>query len=291
MSLSFLYHLLISGIIFYIITTGFKFFLKLRLSIDFSYIAIVLFASYSSALLNIHFGLWVISTMILSWFVTIPFTLLIIYLSKKLSGVYFIVWTLALYMFFFQLTINREAVTGGAFGLSGIKRNLIWDTIIVWLPQFLILAGVCGLLILIWLWLFKRTYFFAILTWWGENDTVLKVLWVPISKYTFIMILITSLCAVVWGNLFTFYYLYIDPRSFWLSMLILVLVIAFISYKWWELPTLLIALFVIFIYEYLRFVKIVDPSQLWYLRESIFALAIMITSYLTFKQISFGRQQ
>ncbi len=291
MSLPFLYHLLISSIIFYIIATWFKFFLKLRMSIDFSYIAIVLFGSYASTLLNMHFGLGIVSTMFLSWIMAIPFTFLIIFLSKRLNGVYFIVGTLALYMFFFQLSINRESLTWWAFGLSWIKRILRWQTMVVWLEQFLILSLVFCAIVLVWLRLFKRTYFFSILKGRWENDTVLKVLGVPIARYTFVMILITSLCAVIGGNLFAFYYLYIDPRSFWLSMLILLLVIWFISYKRWELPTFIVSLIVIFAYEYLRFFKVVDPSKLGYLRELIFATAIMITSYITFKRTSFGRTQ
>jgi len=291
MSLPFLYHLIISSIIFYIIATWFKFFLKLRLTIDFSYLAIVLFGSYASALLNMHYGLGIISTMLISWAITIPFTLLIIFLSKRLSWVYFIVGTLSLYMFFFQLAINWESLTWWAFWLSGIRRILRWNTMVTGLQQFLLLACVFCAIVLIWLRLFKRTYFFTVLKGWWENDTVLKVLGTHISRYTFVMILITSLCAVIGGNLFTFYYLYIDPRSFWLSMLILILVIGFISYKRWELRTFIVALIVIFAYEYLRFFKVVDPSKLGYLREWIFALAIMITSYITFKNTSFGREQ
>ncbi len=261
------------------------------MSIDFSYIAIVLFGSYASTLLNMHFGLGIVSTMFLSWIMAIPFTFLIIFLSKRLNGVYFIVGTLALYMFFFQLSINRESLTWWAFGLSWIKRILRWQTMVVWLEQFLILSLVFCAIVLVWLRLFKRTYFFSILKGRWENDTVLKVLGVPIARYTFVMILITSLCAVIGGNLFAFYYLYIDPRSFWLSMLILLLVIWFISYKRWELPTFIVSLIVIFAYEYLRFFKVVDPSKLGYLRELIFATAIMITSYITFKRTSFGRTQ
>lgn len=291
MSLPFLYHLIISSIIFYIIATWFKFFLKLRTSIDFSYLAIVLFGSYASAWMNMHFGMGVVSTIFVSRLLCIPFTLLVIFLSKRLNGVYFIVGTLALYMFFFQLAINWEWLTGGAFGLSGITRVLRGHSMIVWLEQFLLLATILGAIVLVGLRAFKRTYFFSILKGRWENDTVLKVLWVPISRYTFVMVIITSLCAVIGGNLFAFYYLYIDPRSFWLSMLILVLVISFISYKWWELPTFIVALLVIFGYEYLRFFKVVDPSKLGYLRELIFAIAIMATSYITFKRTSFGREQ
>jgi ABC-type branched-subunit amino acid transport system permease subunit len=52
-----------------------------------------------------------LASMFFARLITLPFTLLIIFLSKRLHGVYFIVGTLALYMFFFQLALNREAVT------------------------------------------------------------------------------------------------------------------------------------------------------------------------------------
>lgn len=289
MSLPFLYHLLIIAITYYVITTWFKFFLKLRLTVDFSYIAIVAFASYITALLNIHFWLWMLATICLSRLSSIIFTVLILFLSTRLSRVYFIVGTLALYMFCLQVATNREPVTNGVFGLTGISRVLI-GTIKLWsLGSYLIATSIIALIVGIGLFLFKRTYMFSILKWRGENSTVLKVLGARIKVYTFVMILITSLCAVIWANLFTYYYLYIDPNSFRLAMLNLVLVIWFISYKWWELWTFITALIIIFAYEYLRFFKLVDASMLGYVREGLFALIIMITSFITFRKTSFGR--
>jgi len=49
-------HIVISSIIFGIMGLGFKFFLKLRSTLDFSYIGIIIFASYTAALCNIHLG-------------------------------------------------------------------------------------------------------------------------------------------------------------------------------------------------------------------------------------------
>ena len=163
MSLPFLYHLLITTIIFYILSTGFKFFLKLRLSIDFSYVAIVIFASYITALLNMHLGRSMFATIPIAWIGSILFTVLILYLSKRLSQVYFIVGTLALYMLVYQLSINWVSVTGGSFGLSGITRVLVGNFRIIGLGNFLIVAGVIGALVLVGLTLFKRTYIYAIL--------------------------------------------------------------------------------------------------------------------------------
>ena len=122
-----------------------------------------MFASYVSALLNIHYGLGMLATIVLSWLSSIVFTVLILYLSSRLSRVYFIVGTLALYMFVLQLATNREAVTNGTFGLSGIGRNLIGNITVPTLGSYLIVCLIIGALVVVGLTLFKRTYLFTIL--------------------------------------------------------------------------------------------------------------------------------
>lgn len=289
MTIQFIYHILITTCIFYIITTWFKFFLKLRMNIDFSYMAIVLFGSYTSVLLNMHLWVGMLAAMVLAWIISLPFTLLIVYLSKRLQAIYFVVGVLALYMFVFQVALNREWVTWWAFGLSGMQRILRWTTILSWLQSFFILSWLITLILIIILSYFKRTYIFSLLTSRWENATTLRVLGVPIHMYSFIMVLITSLCAVIWWNLYAFYYLFIDPRSFWLSMLVLILVIAFLSYNQNESMTFLITLVIIVIYELLRFLKFVDPASIGYVREWLFALIIMIAAFITFKKTAFER--
>ncbi len=291
MSIAFVYHLLITSIIFYILSTGFKFFLKLRLSIDFSYVGIVLFASYTAAILNTRYWLGMLSTSLIAWLWSIVFTILVLYLSRRLSQVYFVVWTLALYMLMFQLAINRQSLTGGSFGISGINRTFTANIHLNSLSSYLSMAGIVCILLLSLLRWFKKTYLYTLLKGRGENETILKALWTYTARYTFVLILLTSLCAVAGGTLYTFYYLYIDPQSFWLNMLILLLVISFISYKHDEFVTFITAVCVIFGYEYLRFFKIVDPSLLWYVRESLFALIIMGIAFITFRYTTFSRQQ
>jgi len=50
----FILHIIITAIIFTVIASGFKFFIKIKGGLDFSYIAIIMFASYIGALANIH---------------------------------------------------------------------------------------------------------------------------------------------------------------------------------------------------------------------------------------------
>lgn len=288
--MQFAIHIAISAIIFAILTSGFRFFIKLRWTIDFSYLAIVIFASYSSALLNIHFWLGILVSIILSFALSILFTFLVLFLSSKLNDVYFSIGTLALYILAYQLAYNMEGITGGALGLSWISRNLIGSMMVTSLSSYLILSLIILILLFTFLFFFKKSYFYKVLTWRGENEIVVKSLWTKILKYKFVMILITTFLAAVWWWLYTFYYLYIDPSSFRLSMLILLVVIWFISYKYNDRGILFTSMIVMFAYEYLRFFKVVDPSKIGYFREMIFWIIVIIVAFIVFRKTSFGRE-
>lgn len=286
----FLLHIIVTAIIFAILASGFKFFVKLKGTLDFSYLAIVIFGAYAGSLFNSEFGLWILASMLLAFLISMLFTLFILYLSSKLDDVYFSIGTLALYILCYQLAFNLDNITWWALGLSGMGRNVI-GSISTWggLNGYLIFSVIIGLLVFIGLHLFKKSYFYRVLQGWGENDTVIKSFGVAINKYKLIMISITTFLAVVGGNLFSFYQLFIDPPSFWLSMLILLLVIIFLSYSlndWW---TLGVSLAILFAYEYLRFFKVVEPSQVWYFREMIFGILIILVSFWVFRRIKFGR--
>lgn len=288
--MQFVFHIIISAIIFTILASGFKFFIKLKWNLDFSYMAIVIFSSYTAALLNINFWIWIIVSIIISFILSIGFTWLVLALSKKLNDIYFSIGTLSVFMLVYQLAYNMEWVTWWALGLSWINRNLIWWIQLNNLNSFIIFA-VIVIGIIIWgLVYFKKTYLYKTLIWWGEREILIKSLWVKIKTYKFIMILITTLLASLAGSIYTFYYLYIDPSSFRFGMLILILVIVFLSYKWNDRGTLIISLLVMFAYEYLRFFKIVDPSKIGYFREIIFGLIIIVVSFIIFRKTSFGRE-
>ncbi len=286
----FLQHILISGIIFAILASGFKFFVKLTWTLDFSYLAIVIFWAYVSSLINTVWGRGILASILAAFLSSIVFTFLILFLSSKLSDAYFSIGTFALYILTYQVAFNRESVTGGALGMSWMGRNIITTRWEAWsLSAFLTFAAIIGFAVFAFLLYFKKTYFYTILQWWWENDVVITSLGVRINLYKFVMIAMTTFLAVVGGALFSFYYSYIDPPSFWLSMLVLLLVIVFLSYSLNDVGTFFVAVLVMFCYEYLRFFKIVDPAKIGYFREIIFGILIILVSFWVFRKITFER--
>lgn len=289
--MNFVFHIAIMAIIFSILAVGFKFFLKLIGTLDFSYMGIVMFGAYSASLIHLHRWWWILSSVAGAFVFSLPFTIFVMYLSTKLSELYFAIGTLTVYVLMYQLAFNLEFITRWAFGLAGIGRDVIADLDIVSIQSFLLFAAIVMILLFVGLYFFKRTYFFRILQARWEGPLITKSLGIYTSKYVLSMICITTLLAVIGWSLFAFYYRYIDPPSFWIGMLTVLLTISFLSYKYNEATTFLIGFGVMFFYEYLRFFKIVDPSKLWYIREIIFTLSIVIIGFVVFRKLQFARKQ
>lgn len=290
MTIDFFYHICIISIIFFIICSGFKFFLKIKTTLDFSYIWIVIFATYVWFYLNINYDFWLISSSFFAFLLSTPITILLVYLSSKLKDMYFVIGTFSIYLVILQIAYNAESLTWWIFWLSLENQTLIWSYTIDSIWSFFIIYGIIALIILFLLFILRISYFFRVLQWWWENELSLKAMWFKTNIYKFIMILITSLLASFWWNLYWFYYNYIEPNSFWLVLLNLILIISLLSYKFNGVLTLLTAFLTIWAYEYLRIFKFVDVAQVWYFREIIFWIIIMLTSYLVFRFTDFGRE-
>jgi len=288
MSIEFILHLLISAIIVYILSSWFKIFLNLRWTIDFWYIWIIIFWAYSSALININFELWIIPSVLLAFFFSLPFTFLLLYLSSRLNKVYFVIWSLSLYMLILQIATNVQ-ITGWALWLSWMDRTLIWEFEIISIFSYFIFSSIIWLLVILFFTYLKKTYFFKTLEAWWENENSIKVLWIKSLIYRFFLISITTFLAILWWGFFSFYYQYISPTSFWIALLIDMLIVWLVSFKMNDFFTLIIAILYVFILEYLRFFKLIEPSKNWYFIWMIFAFIVMISSYFVFKKIKFHR--
>ena len=228
-------HILISAIIFTFFASGCKLFINLKGNLDFSYMAIVMFSSYVCALLNLHSGYGMMTSFGISFFLSLVVTFFVLFLSRRLNEMYFMIGTFALYMLVYHLACNLEGVTGGVLGLSGIQRILVGNVILHDLPSFLRVAGSGVVFVIVLLGYFKRTSFYKVLVARAERELVVKSLGMGVSRYTFGLILLSTFLASLAGMFYTFYYLYINPSSFRFPMLILAMVIVFLSYKWNEL--------------------------------------------------------
>lgn len=288
--MQFVLHILTTAFIFSLLASWFRFFIKLKWSCDFSYMAIVIFASYICALLNTKFWFWFLWSLWISFIASIPFTFVIFLLSKRLNAFYFSIWTITLYILAYQLAYNLK-ITNWPFWILWITKNIIWNIEINSLVWFLVFMILVVIIVFTILFLFKKSILYKSLVARWEKEIPLKSLWISVSIRKILIILLTVVLASIAWACYTFYYWYIDPSSFWFSMLILVLTIVFLSYKYNEFWVMLFSLWIMFFYEWLRFVKFVPPWKIWYIREILFALVMIIVAFITFKKINFWREE
>lgn len=142
-----------------------------------------------------------------------------------------------------------------------------------------VVAVVIGLLVF-----FVHSYLYRLLQAWGENILVVRSLGINVSYIKIVLIVFTTLLAVVGGSLYAFYYQFIDPKAFWIGLVTLLLAISFLSYNMSYVGVFGCSLVLTFVYEYLRFFKIFDVGSIGYIREGLFAVIVMISAWVVFRR-------
>lgn len=283
MSIEFFYNIMIFSSIYFIISSGFNLFLKIRSTIDFSYLAIVIFASYTSVILNNNYEIWLLLWAFISFLLTIPFTLLVLYFSKKLKDIYFAIGTFSIYMLAIEVVRNLE-ITWWALWISLSSQKLFFNLYLQNIAHFLTFVLIISVLVISFITYLNKTYLFKMLLGWWENELAIKSLSIKSDYYKFVLILITTFLASLWGTINAYYLSYIDPTSFWVLFLTPILMVSLLSFKHSSLYTFFISIFLIWFYELLRLVPIWDYIQIWYYREMIFTFMIMVIAYIVFRR-------
>ena len=291
MSWQFLIHIIISSCIFALMASGFRFFVKLKGTIDFSYLGLIIFGTYATVLLHLHLGRGMLLSMCVAFVLSLFFTVFILFLSARLQDIYFAAGTLAFYLLINQLSYNLDNVTGGSLGLSGIDRVVFATWSIGSLEGYFLLMIVVVLCVMILLFVFARSYLYTMLQAWGENILIVRSLGIRIHYIKLVLIVLTTFLAVLGGGLYAFYYQFIDPGAFWIGLVVLLLAIVFLSYNMSYIGLFGVSFVLTLVYEYLRFFKIFDAGDIWYIREGLFALIVMVAARAVFRRWLFHRNQ
>lgn len=289
MQTAFFLHLLVSTCVIYTLSVWFKFFLVIRGTLDLSYMSCVIFAAYIIWWFSVHMWMPMRLTGILALLLCLPVMFLLTVLARRLQGVYFIVGTLGVYMVSLQLALNLDKITWWALWLWGIMRNLVWSIELSSLWVFT--ACVVGLLLLVTVFIryFQRSVIYAVIRGQWEHASVVRSLWVQQVMYHLLLISVTTLCSVTGAWIYVYYYQFLDPSSFRFSMLLPVLITAFLSYKANLMQTFLYTLIVVVWYEWLRFIKVVDSASVGYVREMMFGAAMICIWYWFIKRFAVWR--
>lgn len=151
-------HIWIVACIMYVMTSGFRIFLRLRRTADFSYLALVIFGTYSLAILMEH-GYSFVMAFFLSLVLLMSFCLLLLRIITRLSSIYFNIGTFALYILMSYIATNVE-ITHGSFGMS-VMHSLVGES--GWIASIYSLIIV---LVMVGMTYFRRSLLYTMLAGW-----------------------------------------------------------------------------------------------------------------------------
>jgi branched-chain amino acid transport system permease protein len=267
-------HLLILIGIYVILTVSLNLALGYTGLLNLGHIGFFAIGAYTSALLvkaGYPFGL----AFILAGLLSALFGFLLVRITKKLKGDYFALATLAFMYVVYSILLNWQWLTRGPLGLPGIPKPEIFGFVFSSNVSYLALVAFFATLSVVVIWFIVKSPFGRLLEATRDDEMGLRVL----GKNTFVLkykaMAISAFFAGIAGSLFAHYLSYIDPKTFLLPELILLLTILIVGGIASIKGSVISAFIIVLIPEILRFVSL--PSTIiGPLRQIAYALILLL---------------
>lgn len=202
------------------------------------------------------------------------FGLLLILATRKLKGDYLALATLGFSFVVYSVLLNWTSLTRGPLGIPGIPKPNIFGLVIADNNSYLLLVVVVAVAVVLGLWRLTSSRYGRVLEAVRDDAVAVAVLGKNVLKLKTQSLMIAAFLAGLAGSLFAHYITYIDPSSFFLSEIILLLTIVMVG-GLASLPGSIAAtILIVLIPEVLRFValpsSIIGPA-----RQILYALILL----------------
>ncbi len=272
-------HLAILICIYLILAQSFNFSFGMGGLFNLAHVSIYAIGAYATALLATEHGFGFFGATLVSMTLSGLFSLLIGYISLRLSDDYFAIGTLAFSSVVLSLLINWKSVTHGVMGIPGIPRPVLFDYNMYENRNFLILALSTALVSQLLLLLLFRNSFARSLRAQAEFDFAAQSLGKRVNMIKMVSFTVASIFAGLAGSFFSYYISYIDPSSFSLTEMVFILTIAVVGRPGSFWGVVGSTIFLVLLPEPLRFLEI-PPSILGPLRQMLYAVILFVLVYM-----------
>lgn len=270
---AYLTHLLVLIVIYVILAISLNLALGYTGLLNLGHIAFFGIGAYTSALLTKAEVPFIVAFLFAGILASI-FGYLLILATKKLKGDYLALATLGFSFVIGSLTLNLTGLTRGPLGIPGIAKPNIFGITISSNFSYLIFVLIIALLSVFIINRIVSSPFGRLLQAARDDETGLRVLGKDTGKLKYKAMTISAFFAGIAGSLFAHYITYIEPSSFYLSEIILILTIVIVG-GIASLKGSIISTFVILsIPELLRFLAL-PSSILGPMRQIIYALILI----------------
>lgn len=270
----YLIHILILIGIYLILAVSLNLALGYSGLLNLGHVALFGIGAYTSALLTISGAPFLLAFVAAGIFASF-FGFFLVFATRKLKGDYFALASLGFAFIINSLLLNLVEVTRGPLGIAGIPKPNFFGVALQSNFSFLIFVILICVLSLIFLNRVVKSGFGKLLEAMRDDETQLKVLGKNTRKLKYKTMAVSGFFAGISGSLFAHYISFIEPSSFYINELILVLTIVIVggiaSFRGTVAATFAITI----LSELLRFIplpsSVVGPG-----RQIIYALILII---------------
>lgn len=272
---NYLLHLFIIICAYAILSTSLNLALGYTGLLNLGHVAFYAVGAYTSALLALKLGapFWV--ALLAAGVLAALFGFLISFPTVKLRGDYLVVGTIGLTIIVESVLKNWTSLTRGPLGLPGIPKPELFGFTFNTLPRYAILALLLAGLTWLVLALIVRSPFGRIIKAVRDDEVAAKTLGRDTRRVKTTALVISAFFAGVAGSLYAHYITFIDPSSFSLIEMVLILSMVLVGGTGSLLGSVLGAVILILLPEPLRFLPL-PSSVIGGLRQALYALLLII---------------
>lgn len=242
--------------------------------INLGHVALFGIGAYISTLLVIDLHIPFIIAFILSGLIVGWFGCLLVFATKKLKGDYYALATLGFTFVIYSLLSNLTWFTRGPLGIPGIPKPNLFGFVINTNFSYLIFVFFITLISVYTIYRIVKSPFGRLLEAMRDDEIGLRILGKNTDMLKYKAMIISGFFVGIAGSLFAHYISFIDPSSFTLSELILVLTIVIVGGIASLKGTIIATFLILLIPEALRFINL--PSSLvGPLRQVIYSVILL----------------
>jgi len=271
---AYLIHLAILITIYIILAVSLDLALGYTGLLNLGHVAFFGIGAYTSVLLTKNLNTPFILAFISAGLLAAVFGFLLVFATKKLKGDYLALATLGFSFVIYSLMLNWTGLTRGPLGIPGIEKPSIFGFAISSNLTYLIFTITICVLFILFVKRMVNSDFGRLMQATRDDEIGLRVLGKNTFKIKAKAMMVSAFFAGIAGSLFAHYITYIDPSSFYLNDIILLLTIVIVggiaSYKGGILATIIILL----VPEALRFLQM-PGSILGPVRQMIYAIVLI----------------
>ena len=274
MLVNYIIHLAIIILVFVILATSLNLTLGFTGMINLGHIALWGIGAYTSAILtkaDLPFFVGLVGAGVIAS--VCGFLLSVI--TNRLKGDYFALATLGFSFVVYSLLLNWTKLTRGPLGIPGIARPGIFGFQITTSGGYLIFMLIMTFFIVGFLYLLTRSRYGKLLEAVRDDHMGASALGKNVFRLKYQSVMISGFVAGLAGSLFAHYISFIDPSTFYLNDIVIVLTIVIVGGLASLKGSVIAGFILVLLPELLRFVN-VPPSAIGPSRQIMYALILIL---------------